>query len=76
MTLDPKTRPENSSVESTQADRAKLEQQIATLETRLSDLKSRFPAHSTPPGMIAELDELDEQLAAARARLSANAKVL
>lgn len=47
----------------------KLESEIASLEARLVDLKARLPAHSIPPGMIAELDELDEELALARARL-------
>ena len=57
--------------ESVLADRAKIEREIADLEARLADLKARLPAHSTPPGMIAELDELDERLASARARLQA-----
>jgi hypothetical protein len=49
---------------------SKLESKIADLEARLVDLKTRLPAHSIPPGMIAELDELDEVLDLARARLS------
>ena len=48
-----------------------LQQQIVTLEARLADLKARLPAHSIPPAMVAELDELDEALQAARARLAA-----
>lgn len=47
----------------------KLESEVAALEARLIDLKARLPAHSIPAGMIAELDELDEQLALARTRL-------
>ncbi|MCI0521999.1 MAG: histidine kinase [Chloroflexi bacterium] len=42
---------------------------IAELEARLADLQKRLPAHSIPPAMIAEMDELDEQLAEARLRL-------
>jgi hypothetical protein len=53
-------------------DRQKLESEIAKIEARLADLKARLPAHSTPPGMMAELDELDEQLAAAKAQLAAS----
>lgn len=49
---------------------SKLESKIAGLEARLVDLKARLPAHSIPPGMIAELDELDEELDLARARLN------
>ncbi|MBN1146063.1 MAG: hypothetical protein JXA78_02315 [Anaerolineales bacterium] len=47
-----------------------LERLIAELEARLSDWKARLPGHSIPPAMIAEVDELDEQLAQARARLA------
>lgn len=47
-----------------------LIQTIAELEARLADLQKRLPAHSIPPAMIAEWDELDEQLAEARLRLA------
>jgi hypothetical protein len=36
--------------------------QIEDLEARLADLKARMPAHSIPPSMMMELDELEEQL--------------
>jgi len=36
---------------------------IERLEKRLADLKARMPAHSIPPSMMIELDELEEQLA-------------
>ena len=52
-------------------DRQELESEIAEIEARLADLKARLPVHSTPPGMMAELDELDEQLVAAKAELAA-----
>lgn len=52
-----------------QADLEALKATIAELERRLEDLKARLPAHSIPPNMIAELDDLDEQLAIARARM-------
>jgi DNA repair exonuclease SbcCD ATPase subunit len=42
---------------------------VAQLEKRLADLQARLPAHSTPPSMIAELDELEEALAQARRQL-------
>jgi hypothetical protein len=47
----------------------RLQQTIQELEARLAELKERLPAHSIPPAMIAELDELDEQIEQARARL-------
>jgi DNA repair exonuclease SbcCD ATPase subunit len=48
-----------------------LEQQIARLESLLADLQARLPAHSIPPNLIAEMDEIDEQISEARSRLAA-----
>ena len=42
-----------------QQDRTRREE----LESRLADLKARMPAHSIPPSMMMELDELEEELA-------------
>ncbi len=42
---------------------------VVELEKRLADLQARLPAHSIPPSMIAELDELEEALARAQRRL-------
>ena len=39
---------------------------VAELEKQLTELQNRLPAHSVPPSMIAELDELEEALARAR----------
>jgi len=49
----------------------RLKSMIAELEARLRDLQARLPAHSIKPGLIAELDELDERLAEARWELAA-----
>jgi len=38
------------------------------LQRRLADLKARLPAHSIPPTMMMELDELEEQLAEIQAK--------
>jgi polyhydroxyalkanoate synthesis regulator phasin len=38
------------------------EERVEELERRLADLKARLPAHSTPPSMMMELDELEEEL--------------
>lgn len=35
---------------------------IEQLEQQLADLKDRWPAHSAPPSMVQELDDLEEQL--------------
>lgn len=47
-----------------------LGKEIADLETRLASLEARLPAHSIPQAMIIEMDELEEQLIEARARLA------
>ncbi len=51
-------------------ERHELEKTIAALEARLEELQRRLPAHSIPPAMVAELDELDQELEQARARLA------
>ena len=40
-----------------------MNDKIKELERQLEDLKKRLPAHSIPPAMMAELDDLEEQLA-------------
>jgi hypothetical protein len=35
----------------------------------LVDLKARLPAHSIPPAMMAELDEIEDQLEQAKNQL-------
>jgi len=47
-----------------------LENKISNLETRRDDLIARLPAHSIPPSMIAELDEIEDQLSQARIRMA------
>jgi hypothetical protein len=38
---------------------------IQELERKIADLKKRWPAHSIPPALMQELDELEEALAKA-----------
>ncbi len=38
------------------------ENQIRNVENQIAELKSRWPAHSVPPAMIQQLDELEEEL--------------
>ncbi len=38
------------------------EAQIEDVQRQIADLKSRWPAHSVPPAMIQQLDELEEEL--------------
>ncbi len=40
-----------------------LKERIAELERRLADLKKRLPAHSIPPAMMLEMEELEDSLA-------------
>ena len=35
---------------------------IAELERQIVDLKERWPAHSVPPSMLQQLEELREEL--------------
>jgi L-lactate utilization protein LutB len=37
-------------------------ERIEDLEKRIAELKSRWPAHSVPPTMLQQLDELEEEL--------------
>lgn len=48
-----------------------LENKIIELETRRDDLISRLPAHSIPPSMIVELDEIEVQLTQAKLQMAA-----
>lgn len=50
---------------------SELEKRISELEARRADLIARLPAHSIPPSMIAELDEIEEQLEQAKSQLVA-----
>ncbi|MBI4317144.1 MAG: histidine kinase [Chloroflexi bacterium] len=38
------------------------------IEQKIEDLKARLPAHSIPPKMIQDLEELEEELAEAKAQ--------
>lgn len=35
---------------------------IRELQNQIEELKKRFPAHSIPPALMADLDELEEDL--------------
>jgi hypothetical protein len=48
-----------------------LEHKISALERRRDDLIARLPAHSIPLSMIAELDEIEDQLDQVRLHLAA-----
>ena len=37
--------------------------QIWAIKQRLADLEGRWPQHSTPPAMLQELEDLEDQLA-------------
>jgi hypothetical protein len=44
------------------------QERIAHLEKQLAELEARLPKHSTPPAMIIEMEELEEELERLRAR--------
>jgi len=39
---------------------------IKEIEDKIADLKARWPAHSVPPSMWQQLEELEEELEKAR----------
>ena len=41
------------------------DKRIRELEDKIEELKKRWPAHSVPPAMMQELDDLEEELAEA-----------
>jgi len=42
------------------------EKRIQEIEEKIADLKARWPAHSVPPSMWQELEELEEELERAK----------
>ncbi|UCC76053.1 MAG: hypothetical protein JSW37_11115 [Anaerolineales bacterium] len=44
-------------------------QRIIELKQRLADLQARLPAHSVPPAMMMEMEEIEEELARLRSFL-------
>jgi hypothetical protein len=48
--------------------RAVNDEPIKELERQIDDLKKRWPAHSAPPSMLQQLDELEEELDRLRGR--------
>ena len=44
------------------------ENRIKNVQKQIAELKSRWPAHSVPPAMIQQLDELEEELEQLRKR--------
>ena len=46
------------------------EDRIKEIEGKIADLKARWPPHSVPPSMWMQLEELEDELKAARKELS------
>lgn len=46
---------------------------IKEIEEEIADLKARWPAHSVPPKMWQQLEELEDKLEQAKAELSEEA---
>jgi DNA repair exonuclease SbcCD ATPase subunit len=45
---------------------ADLEDKVREIEDKIADLKARWPAHSVPPSMWQQLEELEEELEEAK----------
>ncbi|MBN1483741.1 MAG: histidine kinase [Chloroflexia bacterium] len=41
-------------------------EQVAELKRQIAELQARWPAHSVPPAMLQQLEELEEALERAR----------
>ena len=50
-------------------------ERIEKLEKQIAELKSRWPAHSVPPTMLQQLDELEEALERERKKATEGKKV-
>ena len=50
------------------------EDKIKEIEEKIADLKARWPAHSVPPSMWMQLEELEDELEAARQELPGKQK--
>jgi hypothetical protein len=48
--------------ESEDVERRMSSERIEELESQIAELKRRWPAHSVPPTMLQQLDELEEEL--------------
>ena len=46
------------------------DQRIQEIKEQIAELEKRWPAHSVPPAMLQELDDLEEALALALKKLS------
>jgi hypothetical protein len=42
------------------------EDKVREIEDKIADLKARWPAHSVPPSMWQQLDEMEDELEEAR----------
>jgi hypothetical protein len=42
--------------------KAASSERIRVIQEQIAELKKQWPAHSTPPGMMLRLDELEEEL--------------
>jgi hypothetical protein len=45
-----------------------INKHLREVESKIADLKKRWPAHSVPIALMQELDDLEEELAGARAQ--------
>ena len=46
-----------------------LKKEVADLKQRLQEARARIPKHDVPPGLMAEVDEMEEELATLQAQL-------
>ena len=44
-------------------------ERLRELDRRIADMRARMPAHSVPPAMIIELEDLEEELSTLRSEV-------
>jgi len=50
------------------------EEAVSRIEEKIADLKARWPAHSVPPSMWQQLEELEDELEKAKRAESGDVK--
>lgn len=49
-----------------------MNNKVKEIEEKIADLKARWPAHSVPPSMWLQLEELEDELEAAKKEEKSN----
>ncbi len=53
---------ETGKIENTDPQREASKERVRELQAKIADLRKRWPAHSIPPAMLQQLDDLEDEL--------------